>query len=257
MKDLEFTKNEKAEWIYDVIAGIMAIIAVLIVMMEFSEGLTEKESYYIHYIDNIIYIIFVIDYFGRLILSKNKINFFISNIVDLIAILPFGFLFSFKYGSALKLVRVITYFLRLIGDIKEVMFTNNLIYALGVTIIIIFLASIGVYIFEADKNAGISSYEDALWWSIVTVSTVGYGDVIVVTRIGRIIGCILILTGVGFLGMFTSTMSSFFFNKYAQNKMIKKDVVEGLEQLDISDFSEEDKKSIKSYYDYLNSKNSE
>ena len=48
VRDLEFTKNEKTELIYDIIAGILAVIAILIVMMELSNSFTEKELYYIH-----------------------------------------------------------------------------------------------------------------------------------------------------------------------------------------------------------------
>ena len=97
MRDLEFTKNEKAELIYDVVAGIMAVIAVLIVMMDFSSSFTERELYYIHIIDNIVYFSFVADYFIRMILSKNKKKFFLHNIIDLIAIFPLGFFASVKY----------------------------------------------------------------------------------------------------------------------------------------------------------------
>lgn len=251
MKDLEFTESEKAEWIYDVSAGIMAVIAVIVVMLGFSNQLTEKEAYYINVIDNIIYFIFVIDYVIRLILSKNKKFFLINNLIDFLAILPIGLLPSFKYGSVLKLIRVLTYLLRLIGDLKEIMFTNNFIYALGVIIIITIVGSIGIYIFEYNNNVGINNYEDALWWSIVTVSTVGYGDITVVTRAGRIVASILMITGIGFLSMFTSTISTFFLNKYVENRMRDFTDYKKTDILDISNLSEEDKKNMVSYYNFL------
>lgn len=251
MRDLEFTKSEKAELIYDVIAGVMAVIAVLVVMMDISNSATEKGEYYVHIIDNLIYFLFVADYFIRMITSKEKKRFFLHNIIDLIAILPLGFFPSIRYGSILKLIRVFTYLLRLVFNVKEFVFTNNFIYALGITIIIIIAGSIGIYFFEFNNNDGINTYGDAVWLSIVTVSTVGYGDVFVVTKYGRIVACTLMITGVGFLSMLTSTMSTFFLKRHAEDKINNYSKDTEVLVLDISNLSEENKKNIMSYYNFL------
>lgn len=251
LRDLEFTKNEKAELIYDIIAGIMAVISVLVVMMDISNSATEKGEYYVHIIDNLIYFLFVADYFIRMITSKEKKRFFLHNIIDLIAILPLGFFPSIRYGSILKLIRVFTYLLRLVFNVKEFVFTNNFIYALGITIIIIIAGSIGIYFFEFNNNDGINTYGDAVWLSIVTVSTVGYGDVFVVTKYGRIVACTLMITGVGFLSMLTSTMSTFFFKRHAEDKINNYSKDTEVLVLDISNLSEENKKNIMSYYNFL------
>lgn len=251
LRDLEFTKNEKAELIYDIIAGIMAVISVLVVMMDISNSATEKGEYYVHIIDNLIYFLFVADYFIRMITSKEKKRFFLHNIIDLIAILPLGFFPSIRYGSILKLIRVFTYLLRLVFNVKEFVFTNNFIYALGITIIIIIAGSIGIYFFEFNNNDGINTYGDAVWLSIVTVSTVGYGDVFVVTKYGRIVACTLMITGVGFLSMLTSTMSTFFLKRHAEDKINNYSKDTEVLVLDISNLSEENKKNIMSYYNFL------
>ncbi len=56
----------------------------------------------------------------------------------------------------------------------------------------------------------INNYPDALWWAIVTATTVGYGDIVPVTPIGRILASIMMLFGIAFIGMITSTITNFF-----------------------------------------------
>ena len=251
MKDLEFTNNEKVELAYDIGAGVMAIIAVLVVMLEFSDSLSSNEMRIVNIADVCIYIMFVLDYIIRLFTRKNKKVFFKHNVVDLIAIIPLGFGQTNAF-SAFKLIKVAAYILRLLGNIKEILFTNGFIYALGSTFIITIMGSIGIYIFEYGTES-IQNYGDALWWSFVTVTTVGFGDISPSTNGGRFIACILMITGIGFLSMLTSTISTFFFQAI-ENKKKKEKIMcneDSIDKLDISDLSLEKRRNLISYYEYL------
>ena len=251
MKDLEFTKNEKIELAYDIGAGIMSVIAVLVVMLEFSKSLSPIEMKIVNITDVCIYIIFVLDYLIRLLTCKNKKVFFKHNIIDLIAIIPLGF-GSNNAFSAFKLIKVAAYILRLVGNIKEILFTNGFIYALGSTFGITIISSIGLYIFESGTG-NIKNYGDALWWSFVTVTTVGYGDISPSTNGGRFIACILMITGIGFLSMLTSAISTFFFKGIESKKKKEKESSNKNtdDKLDISDLSLEKRQSLINYYEYL------
>jgi voltage-gated potassium channel len=70
--------------------------------------------------------------------------------------------------------------------------------------------AMGIYVFEAGVNPSIHTFGDALWWGMVTVTTVGYGDVSPVTLEGRLIAVLLMLIGIGVIGVFTATVASFF-----------------------------------------------
>lgn len=251
MKDLEFTENEKIELVYDIGAVIMAVIAVLVVMLKFSTSLSPIEMKIVNIADVCVYIIFVLDYLLRLLTCKNKKEFFKHNIIDLIAIIPLG-LGQASTFSAFKLIKVAAYILRLIGNIKEILFTNGFIYALGSTAGITIIGSIGIYILESGTG-NIKNYGDALWWSFVTVTTVGYGDISPSTNGGRFIACILMITGIGFLSMLTSTISTFFFQAIENRKKKEKIICteDSIESLDISDLSLEKRQNLISYYEYL------
>ncbi len=90
------------------------------------------------------------------------------------------------------------------------------------TVVLFSVLIIGTYLFfiaEHAVNPEVPNYESAMWYSIVSMTTVGYGDIVPVTAIGRIIGVILILTGMGYVSLVTATLAySFldFFKKEAR-----------------------------------------
>jgi voltage-gated potassium channel len=86
-------------------------------------------------------------------------------------------------------------------------------YVLLATAVIVTLGAICIYTAEHGTNKSIATLDDALWWAIVTTTTVGYGDVSPVTGEGRIIAVVLMLLGIGFLGVLTATITSFFFDQ--------------------------------------------
>jgi voltage-gated potassium channel len=83
------------------------------------------------------------------------------------------------------------------------------------------LGAAGVFLFEAGENRAIGGFGDAVWWAIVTATTVGYGDVSPVTTEGRVIAVLLMLTGIGVIGIFTATVASFFFEQEKESSALE------------------------------------
>lgn len=81
---------------------------------------------------------------------------------------------------------------------------------------ILFIAAMVVYYFEHQHNPLFGGVVDALWWAIVTVSTVGYGDITPTTNIGKFITSLFILSGMITVSIFTATISSFYISKVIQ-----------------------------------------
>ena len=104
-------------------------------------------------------------------------------------------------------LRIVAIVKRSNSNFYRFMRTNNFSYTLFIALILIFLSSIAMSYFEK-WNIG-----DSLWWSIVTVTTVGYGYICPKTFSGRIVASILMIFGIGFIGSLTSTLSTYFIKK--------------------------------------------
>jgi voltage-gated potassium channel len=98
-----------------------------------------------------------------------------------------------------------------------------------VTMFFIIFGAIGIYSAEG------MTFSDALWWSFVTTTTVGYGDLSPATNIGRIIAVILMLIGIGLVGSLTSTITTYFLNTEKENKSYKDEILQTIKQK-IDDF---------------------
>lgn len=86
-------------------------------------------------------------------------------------------------------------------------------YVAALATSLVLLGALAVFTVESTENPAIRGYGDALWWAIVTTTTVGYGDVSPVTLEGRVIAVGLMLVGISVIGVFTATVASLFFEQ--------------------------------------------
>lgn len=156
-------------------------------------------------IDTAIFIIFAIEYTLRLWSAENKIKYLLSvySIIDLLAILPFflgevdiSFIRLLRWFRILRLIRFIDRKF-LFGSIST---EDGVIFAriLFTLFAIIFVYSGLIYQVEHPVNPkGFATFLDALYFSIVTMTTVGFGDVTPISELGRWLTVLMILTGIG------------------------------------------------------------
>ncbi len=85
---------------------------------------------------------------------------------------------------------------------------ENLLRLMGIIVVLIIVGALGLTYFEDDRG-----FVDALWWAIVTLTTVGFGDIAPTSLGGRAIGVVLMFFGIGALGMFTATIAGVFVEK--------------------------------------------
>ncbi|MFV0557984.1 MAG: potassium channel family protein [Enterococcus sp.] len=201
----------------------MSIIWIMLMLLDFAGVLRINETPYM-WIDGLLWGLFTLDYFGRLILAPNKRLYFRKNIFDLIAILPLNFIwltFNIQhFGSITRLnriARIVGLFGKLSRNKRSILYTNGFIYVLYVSLGIII---VGAGLFSVAEGV---SFADSLWWAIVTVTTVGYGDLAPQTDAGKMIAAVLMLLGIGFIGILTSTITSYFSRKNDAIRAVQED----------------------------------
>lgn len=230
--------------LYYISICVLCVISVALAIMDFIKGLSRAEKT----IDSIIYFLFVFDYFIRLIISEKKGVFIKENVFDLIAIIPFNALFRvfrilkftrlWRFAKLTKLFKVGSVSARLLTRAKKFLNTNGFKYVLMLTVLAIIIGAFGMMYFEKE------TFQNAIWWSFVTATTVGYGDLSPETTGGRIIASILMIVGIGLISSLTSSITSFFLQDESNFKQLNSGNVEILLMI-YDSLSEEEKEIVK------------
>ena len=165
-------------------------------------------------------LVFTIEYFLRIFVADSKPKFIFSffGIIDFLAILPFYLSFGVDLRSlralrflrlfrVLKLVRynrAMNHFTRAIKSAKE-----EILLFILITLILIYFSAVGIYYFENQAQPEhFSSIFDSLWWAIITLTTVGYGDVYPITVGGKVFTFFILMIGLGIVAIPTGIISS-------------------------------------------------
>lgn len=164
-------------------------------------GLPAGLRYTCYVVVTVAWVLFVVDYTVRVWLAADRAGFVRSHVVELAAVvLPI-----LRPLALIRLVRVLDVLSQSGGSMRS----RLGIYVGGATTLVIGIASLAVLNAErGSEAANITTFGDALWWSITTVTTVGYGDQFPVTTTGRLIAVGLMITGIALLGVITATIAS-------------------------------------------------
>jgi voltage-gated potassium channel len=152
----------------------------------------------------VIWVAFIADYVWRLLLSEHKWDFVRHNVPELLgAVIP-----VFRPFRLLRELRRIPFFNRHTGAAVRARLVS---YALSFVILWIYMIAITVVHAERGApGATIVSLGDALYWAVVTIATVGYGDMVPVTTFGRVLAVLLMISGILIVGVTTATVVSYF-----------------------------------------------
>ena len=264
---MEITDNRKKllHTSYEIGMSALAVMVLVILVIEFTSDLNEFYLDLFAKIDMSILIVFALDYAIRFSLAKKKFKFFKSNILDLVAIIPFDKAFRIarlarltrlvrlsrtsKIARILKLARLSIFIKKFGRGLIKLLKTNGLNYAILFTLVLIFGGAFGILLFER-QHGSITSFGDALWWSMVTTTTVGYGDLSPVSAGGRILAGVLMIVGIGFIGMVTGSIATFFIKK-PKDVVTEDEEYDLPESVDITNLNQDNRKNAIKYVKFL------
>ncbi len=158
----------------------------------------------------VIWGVFIAEYLFRLGLATQRARYFLRHLPDL-AILVLPFL------RPLRVLRLVVLLKVLNRRAADSLHGRIAVYVSGATVLLVFCASLAVLDAERGRpNSNIETFGGALWWSVTTVSTVGYGDRYPVTNDGRLVAVMLMIGGVALLGTVTASLASWLISRVKQ-----------------------------------------
>jgi voltage-gated potassium channel len=195
----------------------LAVAAILFLVLFSRQVLAQPhglEAHIVWAVDWAIWSLFVVDYVVRLCLAENRWHWFLRHLLDF-AIVTLPLLRPLRLLRLLVLIEVLQ---KAVGDAFR---GRIVVYTVSGVVLLIYTSSLAVFDKERYLHgATINSFGKALWWSITTVTTVGYGDVYPVTNTGRVIAVLLMIGGISLVGVVTAALASWIIERVTEEEAL-------------------------------------
>ena len=212
--------------LFDVILLLVILLSILLVMLESIESIGTKYAYILDVAEWVITILFSIEYLARIISVEKPKTYVFSfyGIIDLLSTIP-KYISLFVLGThslvalrALRLLRVfrilkLTRFIGESANFGKALKRSRAKIAVFISFVIVLCIILGtvMYLVESNEESGFTSIPRSVYWAIVTLTTVGYGDIAPITALGQFIASLIMILGYGIIaiptGIVTSEMS--------------------------------------------------
>jgi len=236
----DLTSDHKGHWLNWALL-LLIILNVIAITLESVKSLDAQYHHAFLYFEFFSVAVFTIEYIARvwscidLHEAKDirplagRIKYMLSPIalIDLIAILPF-FLglyltIDLRFLRVLRLLRLfkLTRYSPALGALLDVIHkeSGTLISALVVLLMMLIISAGGIHLIEGDiQPEAFGSIPDAMWWSMISLTTVGYGDVVPITPLGKLFGGIIGLVGIGMVALPAAILASGFAQNIKQRR---------------------------------------
>ena len=251
----------------DYFLSILIILNLVSICLESIDSIDLAYGHLFYNFEIFSLVIFTTEYFLRIwvaasnsevansILERRfKYIFSLTGLIDLIAILPgilqfVGVGLDLRWLRIMRLIRLlkISHYTSAFDDLFEVLIEERkpLAATLYLLLVAIFFSSSCLYLIEGDVQSAFVSIPESMWWSVVTLTTVGYGDVSPITPLGKFIGALTSIIGVLTVAMMTGIVSSAFTSKLSSKReALRYEIAEALDDGIISGEEMEEIESI-------------
>jgi len=212
---------ERLENITEIPLMLLSLIMIPLLVGPFLWDMTEKEENLFFILDVLIWLIFAIDMFAKLAISTSKVSYLKSHWLEVVAVV-------IPWFRPLRIVRLIAFALKSYKGITRAGKPDFLlVYAVG----LVMISATLVTTLEQGRSTPLESFSESLWWSLVTITTVGYGDMVPTSQAGRIVAVILMLGGIGIFGAITANLASWFSTSENPNTELISDLTEEIREL--------------------------
>ncbi|MFJ1329344.1 ion transporter [Capnocytophaga canimorsus] len=208
--------------LFDIVLLLLIFVSVVMVMLETVKDVDVRYHGFLVFLEWVITIFFTLEYILRIISNKKPFQYIFSfyGIIDLIAILPMYLSFFIPGSKVLTVVRALR-LLRVFRILDLVNFTNQAnelklalrmsrtkitVFIYFVLVICILLGSF-MYVIE-NEESGFTSIPRSIYWCIVTLTTVGYGDIYPATPMGQVVASFVMILGYGIIAVPTGIVTA-------------------------------------------------
>ena len=211
-------------WLMVLVIFCSALLFTLQPILDFS---TQK----IAIINAFLLIIFSSFVAGRFIFATKKLAWFLSffNIIDLLVIISLAVdilnLESLQFLGVFRIIQLTQVFKEL--SFLSIFFSsfrfyfNEFFILIGTFLTVWTISASLFFVAEYGINSQIKSFSDAVWWAIITIPAIGYGDIVAVTMIGKIITVLAIIMGIGTLAIVTALITKIFIDHFFAKRHVK------------------------------------
>ena len=219
----------RGKGIREILVSTVTALSVGIIIFQLIYNPTNLIEIEVYLFDSIVTAILIADFYLRMRQSKeNKRIFILKHLYEIPALIPlvvFGIFESysflnvvFRFLRLIRLFRILHLYSRILSFSAQT--NNRFLYIIAVSGMAVSGGAIGLFLVEGNvPDSKITNIGDAFWWAIVTVTTVGYGDIYPVTTEGKIIASVLMILGIALLGILISTLGASFIESRLKPKL--------------------------------------